>query len=531
MPRLPTSVNVDNVSPRVKADPGARLPSGAFDEPLGVAAAEIAPAVQAFADVKIRQENRRDTVDRADKINTFRLEAENELRKLETESDLSKDEVLHGFGSYLSKRRAELINEHGGTEESRAILGIRLQDIDSSIVGQAAGKSAALGRKKVTQAFEDSISPLASRLADDPTPDRFRDSFNELETHINDFRGEFDPSGEQSLRSGAREHLSLSAIDSLLSRGKVETADKLLATPEVLNSMSMERQREVRRRIDTMRYRRDKESSKLISVYDPTSPTGFRYTPEIKAAGMPAATEATLLTAQKMAEERKAAEQKAEQRQKMVVRRAKVVVRDIDRSLKLLDESFLPVTGRTGQALAFLSEGSARNLQEQIDSIKSNISQQSLMETRESSPNGSSFGNITDRDISLLEKSLGSLATNQDPEILKENLKQIREIYLNAWFGSPEEIAASVEEGRMSQEQAAKLTKERNTVGFDAIGRPVNQEPKKAGKTAKAPVNAKSLEEDDIMIMGLGDLAKLDIKSLSDEQKRFVKNRFQELKK
>lgn len=249
MPKLPSFNEVQRVSPQVQRDPGVNAPAQAFQSSSGMAAEALAPVADAFQKAALRQENRRDTIDSADKINRFQKEREDELRRLNVESDLSREDVLQEYGQFLSKRKAKLLEEHGGSPDSRARLSLRLQDLESESIGRAAGLSTELGRHKVIKTFNDGMTPIISRVADNPSQDNLRQAFMDVETHIEDLRGAFDPTEEESLRAGAREQVSLSVFDTLVSRGQIESAAALMDDPDIVQSMSQNVQRNVRRQI------------------------------------------------------------------------------------------------------------------------------------------------------------------------------------------------------------------------------------------------------------------------------------------
>ena len=258
MPRLPSSTDVQNVSPRVAADPGIQAPAGAFQSPVGIVAEELAPGIDKLAQMKLRQDNRRDTVNRSSSINQYNEDVNNKLMRLNTESDLSREDVLSEFGSFMTKRRQELLASHGGSKDSSAILDMRLQDVASSYTGKAAGLSVNLGREKVKTTFKNSINPLIARSGQDPTVENIDDIFLDLETQIDDLREAFDPNEEESLRSAAREEITLNAIDTLITRGRVESAAGLLETGGLGQYLSPENQRRVQRSIETHRFEQDK---------------------------------------------------------------------------------------------------------------------------------------------------------------------------------------------------------------------------------------------------------------------------------
>lgn len=258
MPRLPSSTDVRTVSPRVQSDPGVRAPAGAFESPLTSASQEFAPAVETFRKVALKQETRRDTVDRSSKINQHSLELEQELSRLSTEADLSRDDVVEGFGSFISERRQKLMEEHGGSEESRALLNMRLDEIGSRAIGKAAAMSTAIGREKVKTTFGNNLSPLIQSAAQDPSLENINKTFLDLETNISDISAALEPNEEDVFRRTGREQIARSAIDVLVARGRIETAQSLLEDGGLSQFMAPDVQREVRRKIETVASERDK---------------------------------------------------------------------------------------------------------------------------------------------------------------------------------------------------------------------------------------------------------------------------------
>src|SRR3990172_89992 len=263
MPRLPSAQDVPKVSPRVTADPGVKAPVQAFESPLGIAAEEFAPGVEKYAQVVRQQENRQDTIDRSDKINQYNREVEEELRRVNSESDLSREDTLGQYGSFLSKRRQELLESHGGSNDSKASLMLRLQDVDDAAIGRAAGISAKIGMDKVKTRHKDILTPLATRAAQNPRLENIDRVLTDFETQFNDISGALDPQEEESLRQAGQEHIALSAIEPLITRGRVETAESLLIEGGLAQYLSPESQRSLRRSIETIRFNSDEKKKEL----------------------------------------------------------------------------------------------------------------------------------------------------------------------------------------------------------------------------------------------------------------------------
>ena len=588
MPRLPSSIDVDTVSPRVAADPGVSAPVGAFQSPIGIAAGELAPGFEKLAEVAQRQENRRDTVDRASRINQYNLEADDDFRKRSTEQDFSDEKVLNEYATSLGKRRQELLKEHTGSPDSQANLAIRLQDIESSALGRAAAYSTSLGREKVLTTFDRTLSPVVNRATLNPTRQGVDAALVELETTIGDLKGALDPKDEETLRNMGREHIALGSLNSLIVNGRIETAEALLNEGKLVDMLGPQSVREVNQRINTVRATRDEtlrkisqmetvlgrrlneperlqvlglgKTEELVEIHDPSSPSGIRLVPRSQASGKPGVPKRPLVEQTTVGSipagyqltrdptnqntmrmepipggpadtESKARQIQQREQQRLTARQSKLVVRDVDRSLSLIEESIIPAAGAVAGSLAAPGT-SAFQLQRQMDSIKARIGFDQLQAMRAASPTGGALGQISERENVLLQSVLGSLDIRQDPEILKENLRQVREIYLNAWFGTPEEHQAAIDEGRMTPQQAKSLQKERETVGFDAIGRALDPQPEKGAKAEKGKTELVSdeLTTDEIMAMGIQELSRLDLKGLSDDQITAVEKRFAELK-
>lgn len=288
MAKLPRAADVPSVTSG--RDPGVRVPEGAFASPVGIVAEGVAPGIEKFAEVKLKQENRRDTIDRADQLNRFRQETEEELRRVQAEEDLSRDETIDKFGRFMAERQQELFNEHGGSQDSRAKLIMRMSDINAEFTGQAAGISAKIGREKVETLFNAQLNPLITKAAQNPSIDNVNKLFIDFETVIDDMRGVFDPSQEEVLRQAGRQHIALATLDPLLIRGETETAETMLTEGGLSKHLSAKAQINVRRRIETIRFNKEqiaRQPGPLVEIGDPTSPTGTRFVTRAQAIGKP----------------------------------------------------------------------------------------------------------------------------------------------------------------------------------------------------------------------------------------------------
>lgn len=82
---------------------------------------------------------------------------------------------------------------------------------------------------------------------------------------------------------------------------------------------------------------------------------------------------------------------------------------------------------RSGMKL--IAGSDAANAEDAIKEIKNKVSIDALQQMRASSPTGGAMGNVSDRDIELLQSALGRLETNRDPQRMVEDLNYITKEY------------------------------------------------------------------------------------------------------
>lgn len=115
--------------------------------------------------------------------------------------------------------------------------------------------------------------------------------------------------------------------------------------------------------------------------------------------------------------------------------KGKIVTEDIDRAIKLADEAFLPVTGLVGEQLSKIPGTAARDVASLIDAIRANIGFEQLQKLREASPTGGALGPVSDRENQFLQSALGSLSQAQSPQQFRDNLRRIKNIFLDIVHG------------------------------------------------------------------------------------------------
>ena len=201
------------------------------------------------------------------------------------------------------------------------------------------------------------------------------------------------------------------------------------------------------------------------------------------------------------------------------------MIQDLQRGLDLLPElgAIARGEGVTG-GIARTSQASipgtvANRITQFTESALSNVGLDTLQQMRENSPTGGALGQVPIQQQQRLEQVLGSLNINQPPSVLEANIKRVMNIYTDIIYGSPEERARSIEQGRMSPEQNAEIESFYYELPFDERGRPVDQ----GRERQPARATAQTIQQ-----MSADDLLSLDVMSLDEAGLEAFERRLQE---
>jgi len=107
-----------------------------------------------------------------------------------------------------------------------------------------------------------------------------------------------------------------------------------------------------------------------------------------------------------------------------------------------LSNSKLPVTGFWGNALKDISGTGAADLKNSIKTIYSAIGFDKLQDMRDRSPTGGALGQVSERELSQLNASLGSLEQSQGTPQFKKNLARVKDHYLKYYKATMAQVKA-----------------------------------------------------------------------------------------
>jgi hypothetical protein len=116
-------------------------------------------------------------------------------------------------------------------------------------------------------------------------------------------------------------------------------------------------------------------------------------------------------------------------------RQGGVVAQDIDRALDIVSGSPMLTTGMGAQMLSGVGGTSAKNVAALLDAVKANVGFDQLQAMRAASPTGGALGAVSEQENKLLQSALGSLDQSQDQKQLTDNLKRVKNIYLDIVHG------------------------------------------------------------------------------------------------
>ena len=475
LPIAPTAQNVPSVP--VQSDPGVATDPLAFGSAVGGEVTQLGEGLQDIAD---RQLSRHEAIDSAHAVNDYNQAASDELLRLNAEQDVSRPGVMEGYGKFLQEQQDKILAQYGGRLGARAALTVDLMDVQARYTGQASALAVQAGHAAIERSLTEATGPLVAAAGSDPAS--IDDYLLQGERAVDRAAPALAPAAENHARAVVRDAIAGSAVDVQLLRGDVDGAERTVTA--VGNALTPESRRAYTNQIGTMRAvqtQTEREiavaehylgrpltpaelSTKLglaprqplVSIGPQVGqlPPGYRLTYDdqgrpVSMAPIPGSPAAAAVT---QGEQQAAAGRQTEQT------RAGIITRDTDRAIRLIDQG---AGGALAAGTRFVPGTDAYNLDRTLDSIRSSVAFGSLQEMRAASPTGGALGQVSDTEERLLQSTRGSLDIAQDPKVLHENLATIRDLQLTAAYGTPEERTAAVAAGRLTQDQADQMARDR----------------------------------------------------------------------
>jgi hypothetical protein len=214
------------------------------------AGAGLAMVGQAATLIGERIRTREEAVNRVKAINGYSQEATAELDRLKTEGDLSDGKTLADYGNFLSRRQAELIDQFGGSEDSKIDLFGRLSGARTQLLREAGTIGTDVSRKRVVGYLGTTIQQFAGRALENPAS--LSSQFLALDNEIDKLSGALSPDEETAARMTGRQEITLGALNSLVASGNHAEARKLLdEQPSLLEIMTPLQQRAMNQNLES----------------------------------------------------------------------------------------------------------------------------------------------------------------------------------------------------------------------------------------------------------------------------------------
>jgi hypothetical protein len=213
---------------------------------------------------KIQERN--DVVARAREFGAFGEFATTTLTALQDTGDIADPRTVQTYRQNLDDKIAEMVGNHAGSEDSRAVLQSRLYEQRSSLLDQAAVTSAAAGRKAVTDQLGTELSKEAAVVGADPT--QFTAAMARWNSKLDDFANALTPDEERMFRKQGPAAFVGASIDNILSQpnGDIEAMKLLQNSPGLMSFLSPPEQNALQQRIRVVASANAEQRNKVITL-------------------------------------------------------------------------------------------------------------------------------------------------------------------------------------------------------------------------------------------------------------------------
>lgn len=177
-----------------------------------------------------------------------------------------------------------------------------------------------------------------------------------------------------------------------------------------------------------------RDPSRLSAV---TPMTAAAMLPEIRAAQEAERREMALKEREFEARMKKGvkADEKDEGAQERARQKAYGVISSVDDALAIVDKYGRAAAG-FGSLSRFLPETPANLLDKSLDTIKAQIGFAELQAMRDASKTGGALGQVTERELQLLQRTIAAIEPDLSPDALRQNLNKVREVMMAIAHGT-----------------------------------------------------------------------------------------------
>jgi hypothetical protein len=209
-----------------------------------------------FGAAEGRRRTKEDVVEQVRSENVYLEAAAAELRRVETEDDLSKVDTTNTYGAFLSQKRDEVLAGYRGSPLSKLDLMAKLEAARGRYVGRAGIMGADAQDKIVTDTLGERINGLVKNVFSDPYS--LNDVIASLDQTIDQMGPALKPDQERAFRNAGRERLVEGTMDAYFAKGDIDQAERVLNTPGMEGAVSAQGRIRLQGRVLSAREERGK---------------------------------------------------------------------------------------------------------------------------------------------------------------------------------------------------------------------------------------------------------------------------------
>lgn len=216
---------------------------------LRESAQELADTGTSIEQIETKRNNRIETINRVRELDQFYNETFEEFNRTQSEEDLVNPAVAESFQQKLREKASKYIQNHTGTEESRANLEAKILAIQGDFSRQITQNSIVAQRKFIMDKAGGSINQIVNEVRQNPST--LGDGLKQADVLIGDLSSALYPEDEMALIEAAQEQIAVGAIQSFTDSGQYEEARDLInENPFFVKSLRPEQMRQLVTEID-----------------------------------------------------------------------------------------------------------------------------------------------------------------------------------------------------------------------------------------------------------------------------------------
>lgn len=227
----------------------AAAPARAIGQGFGA----MTQAVAQVGAAKQKIDNRDAFVARSKSTTAYNEQAVAELRRLQTETDLSDQETVSQYRQFLQNSRDQIISSHGFSADSAATLEGQLEGIYGRYMGEATRLSLDAKRAAADDEMGRAVNQIVASVYGNPAPENLLEQFGAAGELLQNAEMGYTPNEIRDWRQQIESQLVEATVTSFLDRGDVRAAEQALSLTGVSDILTPEKRQQIFSRIGTAR--------------------------------------------------------------------------------------------------------------------------------------------------------------------------------------------------------------------------------------------------------------------------------------